>query len=112
FQVGQFYLRFDGEVEDALAYGAVDGGAGDVDVVDVAAAMQFDFVGHFNAVNRAVVVVVDFFVNAADGGGFLHDEMCLWVEERFAFYARGRGDFELQGVFSADLGVADEGQSQ
>ena len=83
-----------------------------VDVVDVAAAVEFDFVGEFHAIDGAVVVVEDFFVYAADGGGFLDDEMSLRVEENLALHVGGGGDFDLESVFAADLGVTDEGERE
>ena len=66
--------------------------------------------GSFNVPVAAVVVVEDFLVDAADRGGFFDDQMRLRIEEYFALQARGRGDFDLQRVFAADLRVADEGE--
>ena len=63
---------------------SLSSGASDVDVVGVGAAMEFDFVGELDAVAGAVVVVEDFLVDTADGGGFLDDQMGLRIEEEFA----------------------------
>src|SRR5580692_4076093 len=38
--------------------------------------------------------------------------MGLRIEEEFAADVGGSGEFELEGVFAADLGVADEGDGQ
>ena len=87
-------------------------GAGDVDGVGVGAAMELDLVGELDAVDGAVVVVENFLVDAADGSGFLDDEVGLRIEEEFAADVGGRGEFDLESVFAADLGVADKGDGE
>src|SRR5437667_10389710 len=105
FQIWQFDLRFDGKIKHALADSSVDRRACDVDVVLVVSAMQLDLVGQPYVIHRLVLVVEDFFLDAAHGCRILHDEVCLRIEEYLPLYSRRRGHLELQRVSSAHYRV-------
>src|SRR4029077_1850479 len=74
-------------------------------------AVQLDFVGDFQAVYGAIVVVENLLVNPADGGGLLHDEVRLGIEEDVALHAGHGGDFDFQGVAAADFGKGGKAQA-
>src|SRR5277367_6959499 len=74
--------------------------------------MELDLVGELDAIDGAVIVVENFLVETGNGSGFLDEEMGLRVEEEFAADVCGRGEFELESVFAADLGVADKGDGE
>ena len=98
-------MRFDGKIKHAFANGSIDRRACDVDVVLFVPAVQLDFVWQLYAVNRSVVVVENLLFDASHRRRFLHDEVCLRIEEYLPLYSRRRGHLELQRVSAAHLRV-------
>src|ERR1700676_42537 len=66
--------------------------------------MKFDFVGNFQAVHVAVVVVENFLVDSTDGSRLFYDEVGLRIEEYGALHSGHSGDFEFQRVAAANFG--------
>ena len=104
-QIRQHHLRLLGKIESALTHALVDRRPVHHNLEIVVAAPQRDLVRHLHPIHRAIILVPDFLLHAANQRRFLHDQMRLRVEKYLPLCARRRSHFQAHRIPPAHLRI-------